>query len=218
VNRWLRRLSLLALTVLALGVLASGSALAGCAPLDAVCLADEALGGVGDAVDDLPLPGDDPVDDVVDPIDDVLPPVVGDTIDRVRRFLDDPSVDPPIDGGGGASHGGGGGNDGGGTAVLGERGDGPLRRPGAVVAGPGSSRLEISSRSFALPGPPAPAQRDATAAGALGNAIAVAARSLALVLGLLGLAAAFVLIQHRLDREDPRLALAPIESDVVTFA
>jgi len=44
------------------------------------------------------------------------------------------------------------------------------------------------------------------------------ARSLAIVLALFGLAIAFVALQDRLDRSDPRLALAPVESDVVEFA
>ncbi|HEV2952424.1 MAG TPA: hypothetical protein VGZ51_09975 [Actinomycetota bacterium] len=44
------------------------------------------------------------------------------------------------------------------------------------------------------------------------------ARSLAMVLALFGLTVAFVALQDRLDRSDPRLALAPVESDVVEFA
>jgi hypothetical protein len=43
------------------------------------------------------------------------------------------------------------------------------------------------------------------------------ARSLAIVLALFGLAVAFVAIQDRFDRTDPRLALAPIDSDVMEF-
>jgi hypothetical protein len=35
---------------------------------------------------------------------------------------------------------------------------------------------------------------------------------------LLGLAIAFVLIQDRVDRRDPKLRLAPIGSDVAEFA
>jgi hypothetical protein len=44
------------------------------------------------------------------------------------------------------------------------------------------------------------------------------ARSLAIVAALFGLAVAFVAIQDRLDRNDPRLAIAPVESDLVEFA
>ena len=53
---------------------------------------------------------------------------------------------------------------------------------------------------------------DQLAAAAVG-----AAKSLAVVLGLMGAAVAFVLIQNRLDDKDPRLALAPHRSDVVRF-
>ena len=50
-----------------------------------------------------------------------------------------------------------------------------------------------------------------------GDALEGVARSLAIVLALFGLAVAFVAIQDRLDRTDPKLALAPVESDVVEF-
>ena len=44
-----------------------------------------------------------------------------------------------------------------------------------------------------------------------------AAKSLAIVLVLLLAAVGFVLIQDRLDKKDPRLALAPLQSDVARF-
>ena len=50
-----------------------------------------------------------------------------------------------------------------------------------------------------------------------GAALAGVARSLLIVLALFGLAVAFVAIQDRFDRTDPRLALAPIDSDLVEF-
>jgi hypothetical protein len=219
VKRWVRRLAALSFAIVALGVLAPGIALADCPPLDVVCLADETLGGGGGGVpvDLPPLPDDDPIDDVVDPIDDVVPPVVKDPIDRIRGLLDDPPVDPPIGGGGGGggSHEGPGGA-GNGTSRPGGRSDAPPR-PREVLTGPRASRLGISSTSLERSGPPAPVERDPAIGERLGQVLAVAARSLALVLALLGLAALFAVIQDRLDRKDPRLALAPIESDVVTF-
>lgn len=54
--------------------------------------------------------------------------------------------------------------------------------------------------------------------GRVGAAIGAVARSLAIVVALFGLTLAFAAIQDRLDRNDPRLSLAPIRSDVVTFA
>jgi hypothetical protein len=51
-----------------------------------------------------------------------------------------------------------------------------------------------------------------------GTTLAGAAESLVVVAVLLGVAVAFVLTQNRIDRADPRLTLAPIESDLVRFA
>ena len=48
--------------------------------------------------------------------------------------------------------------------------------------------------------------------------LAGVARGSLILLVLFGLAVAFVTIQDRLDRHDPGLALAPVESDVVEFA
>ena len=60
--------------------------------------------------------------------------------------------------------------------------------------------------------------QDRTSGDRFGEVLGGVARSLAIVLALFGLAVAFVAIQDRLDRSDPRLALAPVESDVVEFA
>ncbi|MGI8616255.1 MAG: hypothetical protein ACR2L4_05695 [Actinomycetota bacterium] len=58
---------------------------------------------------------------------------------------------------------------------------------------------------------------DRTSGNRFGEVLGGVARSLAIVLALFGLAVAFVAIQDRIDRSDPRLALAPVESDVVEF-
>jgi hypothetical protein len=51
-----------------------------------------------------------------------------------------------------------------------------------------------------------------------GVAVGAVARSLAIVLALFASTLAFAAIQDRLDRNDPRLSLAPIRSDVMRFA
>ena len=87
---------------------------------------------------------------------------------------------------------------------------GPPYRPGAELA--------AASTPTTIPFDPAqtvtdePALRQRLAAAGAG-----AVKSLAAVLLLMIGAGVFVLIQNRLDRKDPRLALAPTRSDVVRF-
>jgi hypothetical protein len=84
------------------------------------------------------------------------------------------------------------------------------RPDGAGIADPPATT--ISAASGAAP----PDRRDPPGT-TFGDALGGVARSLAIVLTLFGLAVAFVAIQDRLDRADPKLALAPVESDVVEF-
>ena len=159
-----------------------------------------------------------PVDDMVDPIVD---PIVDDVFDTVDDIVGGGPIDIPDPIGGG---------DGGGTHVAGPlapHGPPGARRPtlaekrGAVEAGrspdgPGiATGPTISSAHRASRHPtPRPGVRGSSSVRLLGGV----ARSLAIVLALFGLAVAFVTIQDRFDRSDPRLALAPVESDVVEFA
>ena len=83
--------------------------------------------------------------------------------------------------------------------------------------GPGLSRIPVPVISAASGVAPSDSE-DRTDGNRRGGTLASVARSLAIVLALFGLAVAFVAIQDRLDRRDPRLALAPVESDVVEFA
>lgn len=222
-NRRTRRLSFLTSGIVGITLLVPSSALATCSPLDAVCAAGEGSATGQDALDDTLGPVDDPVEDVVDPVVDTVGPVVDDTVDIVNRVLDDPPVDPPVGGGGGGGHNGGarGGNGPGGGQGPGG-GAGPFDQPGrdTVVRGLGGSRLGATTPGPFDPvgGVAAPPRKAPSLGDRFAEAIGGAARSLAIVLGLLSLVAAFVLIQNRLDRRDPRLALAPIESDLVSFA
>ncbi len=91
-----------------------------------------------------------------------------------------------------------------------------------TVAGPRIHERPEIGRVFAPVVVPHPVA-DATGSPLEGRervraAIGAVARSLAIVLALFGLTLAFAAIQDRLDRNDPRLSLAPIRSDVVTFA
>ena len=147
-------------------------------------------------------------------------PLVDDVFDRIHDLLGGTrpiDLPDPIGGGGGGSHGGG------------PVGEGP---PGTPDPNDHGSRGTVGGRSPDGAGiaPPSGATIDLggirdrsrrrvdRSEDAFGDALAGVARSLAIVLALFGLAVAFVAIQDRFDRTDPRLALAPIDSDVVEFS
>ena len=205
-----RRIALVALTLLALGATGSLSAHASCPLGDVACQADEAIEAGGDLVHDT-------IDAIETPLDDTVDPVIDEVQDLVQELLGDAPIDLPDPIGGG---GGGGGHDAGPPV-----GDQP-----PDVAGPGGSGTPGGPRpdGVGIADPPAPTisvatgtapsdRADGGSGTTFGDALGGVARSLALVLALFGLAVAFVAIQDRLDRTDPRLALAPVESDVVEF-
>ncbi len=207
-KRWTRRFTFVALMTLALSAAGSLTASAACSPVDITCRADETIDTREGLVDDVIDPIDTPVDDTIDPVVD---PVVDDVLGGGGIDLPD-----PVGGGGGGSHGGG--------SPIGGEPTGPPNPTGSLgVAdgrnpdGPGLTGLPgpiISAASGTAP----PVRADRTSGDRFGEALGGVARSLAIVLALFGLAVAFVAIQDRLDRSDPRLALAPVESDVVEFA
>lgn len=212
-RRWTRRLTLLAMATLALAAAGQPSANAACRVLDVTCQAGETVDVIEDVVSDDPI--DTPLDDTIDPVVD---PILDDVLDRVDDVGGEPIDIPDPIGGGGGSHVGG-------PPVDGEPRvtPQPSDRPGRGTAGarnpdgPGlTSRLgtTISASSGVAPSD----TEDRTAGHRSGDVLAGIARGSAILLALFGLAVAFVAIQDRLDRHDPRLALAPIQSDVVEFA
>ncbi len=215
-RRWTLRLTLVALITLALTAAGQPSAMAACPPLDVECQLDEVIDTGEGLVDDIIDPIETPVDHIIDPIVD---PIVDDVFDTVDDVVGVGPVDVPNPVGGG---------DGGGSHVGGP--PAPHERPsahrpvpeerGAVVAagspdGPGIATGPAISAASGF----APLDNiDRASGNRFGEVLGGAARSLAIVLALFGLAVAFVGIQDRFDRSDPRLALAPVESDVVEFA
>ena len=63
-----------------------------------------------------------------------------------------------------------------------------------------------------------PPSKDPVFADQVAGAVHVVARSLVVVLALLGVAVGFVVVQSRLDRRDPKLALAPVETEMMEFS
>jgi hypothetical protein len=207
VSPWRRRLSLIAVGTFALALTGLPAANAACPVLDAACQAGEALTAGEDLVFDTTEPVDTPVDDTVDP-------VVDDNLDRVHDLLGGGPIDlpDPIDDEPDGGHGGTGPRPPDSPDPSG-RGVGDGRSPD----GPwltGTFGPVISAASGIAP----PERGERTTGSSLGDALGGVARSLAIVLALFGLAVAFVAIQDHLDRNDPRLALAPVDSDVVEFA
>jgi hypothetical protein len=207
VSRWSRRLSLIVVGTFALAITGQPAANAACPVLDAACqAAGEALGAGEDLIDGTTEPLDTPVDDTVDPIAD-------DHLDRVHDLLRRGPVDlpDPIDDGPGGGHGGIGPRPPGSPDPSGRGAAGGRSPDGPGLSGPFGPIISAAS------GTAPPERGGRTTGSSFGDALGGVARSLAIVLILFGLAVAFVAIQDHLDRNDPRVALAPVDSDVVEF-
>jgi hypothetical protein len=202
--RWMKLTAPAACGLLALTLASPALADGSCPTLDPACLVEGAVSDAGDTVGE-----------IVDPVDEATRPVVERVLEEIDQILGGGgSVDPP---------GGGGGNDDG-PGVRGDTGGttgGGRERDGLLA--PGSSRItsqqvfdgtasgqDVFIRPRAdLPG--------SGPGGGLGGVLAGAARSTLVVLVLLGVALAFVVIQNRLDRNDPKLALAQVRPDALRF-
>jgi hypothetical protein len=215
VTRWIRRSTVVPLSTLAIAITGVSFAHAACPPQDLVCLGEEAVGTGQGAVDDSIGPVDSPGDGSVAPVTDA---VTGDVLDRVKDLLDGVGVDPPGPIGGGG-HGGTHHPPGQGSQGTSNQAPPHGGAPNGRI--PDGRGLHASTGSGPAPAEPAPSlvRGPATASGdRFDTVLEGVARSLAIVLTLFGLAVGFVAIQDRFDRNDPRLALAPVESDIVEFA
>jgi hypothetical protein len=201
---------------------------------------DEVLDAVDDTVDDVV----DVVDDVLDVVDDVVDEVVDtveDTVDSIDGSDDDPTVPPGEDGGGGRNGDPGelrteaagappAGASSAPQARAGEatpagrpEGDPDGGAPDETVAAPTDPSEDGGGVLAAASSPiEAPAARAAvlgvlaeTDRGPFGfdNAVGGLAFPLALAVAV----GIFLLLQGRIDRRSPKLALAPVEPDVVGF-
>jgi hypothetical protein len=216
--RWIGRSTLVVMSTIAIVGTGTAPAHAACPVSDPLCVVDDTVDdGVG-LVEDMVGGIETPVDDVLDPLEEVVDPVV----DTILGTVDD------VIGGGGGEQ----------PPPPGGEGDGGGARPGAHQGGPAPAgrpdrmtvdvvgprvheRPEIGWLSAPVVAPRPVAEGTGSlpeGSGRVGAAIGAVARSLVIVLALFGLTLAFAAIQDRLDRNDPRLSLAPIRSDVVTFA
>jgi hypothetical protein len=215
--------SLRALLLLAIGasfVLAATPARAACALTDLAC--------VTETVTDVTEPITETVDDVTEVTDQVIG-TVGGVVDQVEDTVDPmvdevPLPDPPIDvtepattadsGVGSDPRTGPGtprGDSGNGSSDPGSGSS--VERPipvQALVGGTFVSGLDPSPSSDVRIGPSPPADRT-------GVSLEDVVKGFAFPLGLMLIVGAFLLVQDRLDRRDPRLALAPVGPDVLDF-
>jgi len=205
VTRRIRRSIVVPLSTLAIAAPSVSFAHAACPPQDVVCLGEETAGTGGSVVDE-----------TIAPVTDTAEPVLGDIQDRLDDLLGGAGVDPPdpIGGGGGGSHSPSQVSRGTSSHAAGHGGAAGGRIPGGPrLNGAAGTGHALSTPSGAVVRDPDPASRDRS-----DTVLGGVARSLAIVLALFGLAVGFVAIQDRFDRNDPRLALAPVESDIVEFA
>ena len=215
--KWIGRSSLVVMSTMAI-VATAAPAQAACPVSDPLCMIEETAEDGAGLVRDTVGGVETLVDDVSDPLDEVVDPVVDSifgTVDDVTGGGGREQPEPP----GGSGHGGG-------AQPWVHRGgpdpSGSPDRGTADIAGPRVHERPETARLFVPVVAPRPLG-DATGSpvegsGRMGAAIGAVARSLAIVLALFGLTLAFAAIQDRLDRNDPRISLAPIRSDVVTFA
>jgi hypothetical protein len=219
--------SLRALLLMAIGasfVVGAAPARAACPLTDPGCVI-ETVDDVVEPVTEVTDPVVDQVDQVVDPVTEVTDPVVG-TIGGVINGVEDtvgPIVDvtdPPAQGhsdvgsdprtGPGAPPGdsGDGDSDVGSSSFV----DRPIPPP-ALVGGAFIPSLEpVRPISDVRIGASPPTERSGVSFENVVKGLVAFPLALALIVG------AFLLAQNRLDRRDPRLALAPVGPDVLDFA
>ncbi len=196
-----------------------------CAPTDLTCTVDQVGRAAQDVADDPGGTAHDGVDtavgtgqDVIDTAHDTTKDAVGTVRNTIDQILEDGADRPPTGGGDGGPGGGGSGHRPGGS-------NGPGHNPHGGV---GASRPAGGAGPVPLspigdePGVPAvdPSSQPSDR-GPLPTIVAVAAGvigGVALMAVLLGAVVAFLAIQDRIDRRDPKLAMAAVGSDRVSFA
>jgi hypothetical protein len=212
-TRSMQALAVVVLAALSLALAAPAFADDVCDPLDVTCVVTGTAGS-----------GQDPVTDTVDTVTGTAKPVVDDPQGTVDHILHG-TVNPPGGGGGGGGTGGGGiggdqpGGHGtagrpGGTGPHAARGPQQPRSVGGRSAGPHPTGSTPDTSSI----PATVAKAPVLADGFAGVAAHVVAPSLGIVLALLAVAVGFVMVQDRLDRRDPKLTLAPVQTETIGFS
>jgi len=164
---------------------------------------DDTIGAVTGAGDDTTKQAKDAVDDTTTKVTDAVSGVTGGT-------HEDP---PPVDGG--KDHGGNPGATGSGGSSrnhgVAGRGFAAAASTATREAGTAVTTSPLTLREAASPRRPSDDAATARRIRAVATGIAVA------LLVMIGAALAFVAVQNRMDRRDPKLLLAPVTEELVTF-
>jgi hypothetical protein len=178
-----------------------------CDPLDVTCV----VTGTTDS-------GQQTVDNTTDTVTGTAKPIADDPLGTVGRILH-----PGSPGGGAGGGGGGGAGDqpnGGGTADR-PVATGSHPAHGAQVGRPAGSRPSGPRSAGSSLDPstiPVPLSKDPVFADQFAGAVRVVAPSLGVVLALFAVALGFVMVQDRLDGRDPKLSLAPVQTEMMGFS
>lgn len=199
-----------------------------CSVLDLSCVVDQTSGTVGDTVDETAGTVGDTVEQTGGTVGGVVGGTLGDTVEQVTETmggaLDQVSgtVGGVLSGVGptggttttdpGGQTGGAPGGGGGGTQPPAGGGSGVPSTAG--MAGPADQASIRSGNGSASPSQ-GPTVRDPRTG--LGSTLSLA-QTVAFPLTLILIVLGFLSVQDRIDRKDPKLALAPVGSDYLTFS
>jgi hypothetical protein len=209
-TRSMHLLAAVPLAVLSLALAAPALAGETCDPLDVTCVVTDTTGS-----------GQGTVQDTVDTITGTAKPIADDPQGTVDRILHPGIVDPPGGGGGGSGGGGGGDQPNGGHTGDRQPTTGPQTARGSQVGRPARSRPSgprSAGSSLDKSIIPVPPSKDPVFADQVAGEVRVVARSLGVVIALLAVAGGFVMVQDRLDRRDPKLSLAPVQTEMIGFS
>jgi len=201
-----------------------------CDPTDLGCTVDQ-VGGTGKDVTDDPVgaahDGGDTAANTGQGAVGTAQGVANDPVGTVRNTIDqvlgDGGITPPTGGGGGGPGGGSGHGPGGSdTASHNPHGGAGTSRHAGGAIGRGGSPATVSSTGSAGAGVPAGDVSSHASDHRLSPTIGAVAvgviGGVALMALLLGAVVAFLALQERIDRRDPKLAMAAVGSDRVSFA
>ena len=208
--RSMKALAIVPLAMLSLALARPAFADETCDPLDLTCVVRDTGGS-----------GQEAAKNAVDTVTGTAKPIADDPQGTVDRIVHPGTVIPPGTVGGGGGGGGGVGN--GDHPHVRHTTDQPVGKGSHVAHGPQVPRSAVPRSA----GPPsAGPSRDNPPIGipsskepvSLDRAVHVVTRSLGVVLTLLAVAVGFVMVQDRLDRRDPKLTLAPVQTEMMGFS
>jgi hypothetical protein len=209
-TRSMHLLAAIPLAVLSLALASPAFADETCDPLDVTCVATGTTGSAQQTVKN-----------TTDTVTGTAKPIADDPLGTVDRI-----VHPGSPGGGGGGGGGGTGGGAGDQPNGGHTADRPVATGshpahGPQVGRPAGSRPSGPRSAGSSLGPstiPVPPSKDPVFADEVASAFHAVAPTLGVVIALFAVALGFVMVQDRLDRRDPKLSLAPVQTEMMGFS